>query len=61
MIIHTPSDSDILAIQQHEEAFYWSACCENLLRKHGVIPWSCEGEPNAAVLNIYPYSKCGIG
>lgn len=47
MLIHTPSDSDILTFQQHEQSFYWSACFENLLRKYGVIPWSCESEASA--------------
>lgn len=53
MLIHTPSISDILVIQKDERAYYWSACCENLLRKHGIIPWLFEKAASAAVVNVY--------
>ncbi len=54
MLIHKLDNSEVSFIQEQQGAFYWSGCCENLFRKHGVIPWDGEERADRAALHIYP-------
>ncbi|WKB54620.1 hypothetical protein [Eleftheria terrae] len=53
MQICLPADDEIRSLQSQEQGFYWSACCDNLLRKHGVIPWPPATSPGTASLRIF--------
>ena len=35
--IYRPADRDALSIQSEEQGYYWSACLDGFLRKHGLI------------------------
>ncbi|MES1265267.1 MAG: hypothetical protein ABUU24_06405, partial [Variovorax sp.] len=37
LTIVSPTRAQRLAIQTREQAFYWSACAEGFLRKHGIL------------------------
>jgi hypothetical protein len=66
VIIHIPDETAIRAIQKEEGSFYWSVCCEALLRKHGIIPWKQNSDPVSTVLRVYtrgaaPEASTGVG
>ena len=54
-----PSRHAQLSIQEKEQAFYWSACIESVLRRHGItgVSTTNQGDSAIATATVHIYAR----